>query len=367
MPIKRTPSQRTRRQFLTITAAGAGVALTSGVTAHAAGNPPGPQANSIGTLPPGVTPSAHSPIPTRALGRTGAQVSIMGIGGSHLGEVPDEKEAIAIVHEAIDAGINFFDNAWEYHDGRSEEILGRALAGGWRDKAFLMTKVCTHGRKADVAMAQLEQSLRRLGTDHLDLWQIHECIYHDDPELHFQPDGVIEALQKARQQGKTRFVGFTGHKDPTIHLKMLSHGFPFDTVQMPLNAFDASFHSFERGVLPEASRRGVGVIGMKSLGGVGDPVRQGAVLVEEALRYAMSIPGVSTTVTGVDHPDILRQNLAIARGFQPMSSEEMQALRERVRPLAADGRLELYKMTKYFDAKIGREQHGYPPEQELPL
>jgi aryl-alcohol dehydrogenase-like predicted oxidoreductase len=317
--------------------------------------------------PPKVTPSAHAPIPRRALGKTGAQVSILGLGGSHLGEVPDEKEAIAIVHEAIDAGINFFDNAWEYHDGRSEEILGRALAGGWRDKAFLMTKVCTHGRKADVAMAQLEQSLRRLGTDHLDLWQIHECIYYDDPELHFQPDGVALALQKAKQQGKTRFVGFTGHKDPAIHVKMLSHGFPFDTVQMPLNAFDASFHSFERSVLPEASRRGLGVIGMKSLGGVGDPVRQGAVLVEEALRYAMSVPGVSTTVSGIDRLDILRQNLAIARGFQPMSEEAMQALRERVLPLAADGRLELYKMTKYFDAKVGREQHGYPPEQELPL
>ena len=354
MPSKPTPSKRTRRQFLTITAAGAGVALTSGVAAHAADNPTS-------------TPSAQAPIPRRALGKTGAQVSILGIGGSHLGEVPDEKEAIAIVHEAIDAGINFFDNAWEYHDGRSEEILGRSLAGGWRDKAFLMTKVCTHGRKADVAMAQLDQSLRRLGTDHLDLWQIHECIYYDDPELHFQPDGVVEALQKAKQQGKTRFVGFTGHKDPAIHLKMLSHGFPFDTLQMPLNAFDASFHSFERSVLPEARRQGLGVIGMKSLGGVGDPVRQGAVLVEEALRYAMSVPGVSTTVSGVDHLDILRQNLAIARGFQPMSGEEMRALRDRVRPLAADGRLELYKMTKYFDARVGREQHGYPAEQELPL
>ena len=366
MPSNRTPSRRTRRQFLTITAAGAGIVLARG-GAQADGKPIGSQVSPVGPTSPKITPSAHAPIPRRALGRTGAQVSILGLGGSHLGEVPDEKEAIAIVHEAIDAGINFFDNAWEYHEGRSEEILGRGLAGGWRDKAFLMTKVCTHGRKADVAMAQLEQSLRRLGTDHLDLWQIHECIYYDDPELHFQPDGVVEALQKAKLQGKARFVGFTGHKDPAIHLTMLSYGFPFDTVQMPLNAFDASFHSFEQRVLPEARRRGLGVIGMKSLGGVGDPVRQGAVLVEEALRYAMSIPGVSTTVSGVDGLDILRQNLAVARGFQPMSGEEMQALRERVRPLASDGRLELYKMTKHFDAKVGREQHGYPPEQELPL
>jgi uncharacterized protein len=346
----------TRRRFLTTTAAGAAAALTSCGGAQAAGTPRGP-----------VMPTAHAPIPRRVLGKTGAQVSILGLGGWHLGAVPDENEAIAIVHEAIDAGINFFDDAWEYHDGRSEETLGRALAGGWRDKVFLMTKVCTHGRKADVAMTQLEESLRRLGTDHLDLWQIHECIHYDDPELHFQPDGVVEALQKAKQQGKTRFVGFTGHKDPDIHLKMLSHGFPFDTVQMPLNAFDASFHSFERNVVPEARRQGLGVIGMKSLGGAGDPVRQGAVLVEEALRYAMSVPGVSTTVSGVDHLDVLRQNLAIARGFQPMSGEEMQALRERVLPLAADGRLELYKMTKSFDAEVGREQHGYPPQQELPL
>ena len=346
----------TRRRFLTTTAAGAGVALTSCGGAQAAGNTRDP-----------VKLTAHAPISRRALGKTGAEVSILGLGGWHLGAVRDENEAIAIVHEAIDAGINFFDDAWEYHDGRSEEILGSALAGGRRDKVFLMTKVCTHGRTADVAMAQLEQSLRRLGTDHLDLWQIHECIYYDDPELHFQPDGVVEALQRAKQQGKTRFVGFTGHKDPDIHLRMLSHGFPFDTVQMPLNAFDASFHSFERNVVPEARRQGLGVIGMKSLGGAGDPVRQGAVLVDEALRYAMSVPGVSTTVSGVDHRDVLRQNLAIARGFQPMSGEEMQALRERVLPLAADGRLELYKMTKSFDAKVGREQHGYPPQQELPL
>jgi aryl-alcohol dehydrogenase-like predicted oxidoreductase len=309
----------------------------------------------------------RTPVPRRPLGNTGVQVAVMGLGGSHLGDVPDMNEAIGMVHEAIDAGIDFFDNAWEYHDGRSEEILGRALAGGFRDKAFLMTKVCTHGRKADVAMAQLDQSLRRLGTDHLDLWQIHECVHYDDPELHFQPGGVVDALRKAKEQGKTRFVGFTGHKDPAIHLKMLSYGFPFDTVQMPLNAFDATFRSFERSVVPEARRQGIGVIGMKSLGGMGDPVERGVVLVEEALRYAMSIPGVSTTVSGIDRPDILRQNLAILRGFKPMSEEEMQSLRERVRPIAADGRLEWYKTTKYFDAKVGREQHGYPTEQELPL
>jgi aryl-alcohol dehydrogenase-like predicted oxidoreductase len=280
--------------------------------------------------------------------------------------VRDPDEAARIVHEAIDAGVNFFDNAWEYHDGRSEEVLGKALAGK-RDQVFLMTKVCTHGRKADVAMKQLEDSLRRLGTDHLDLWQVHECVYDDDPELHFAPDGVITALQQAKQQGKVRFVGFTGHKDPRIHLAMLAHEFPFDTVQMPLNCFDGSFRSFEKLVVPEAVRRGIAPIGMKSLTGAGDPVREGVVTVEEALRYAMSVPGVATTVSGIDALDVLHQNLAIATAFEPMTSDEMQALRDRVHDVAADGRMELYKMTKHYDAKVGREQHGYPTQQELPL
>jgi len=293
-------------------------------------------------------------------------VSILGVGGSHLGDMADPEAAVRVVHEAIDAGVNFFDNAWEYHDGRSEEILGRALRGR-RDRVFLMTKVCTHGRPADVAMEQLEQSLARLGTDHLDLWQIHECVYDNDPDLHFAAGGVVEALDRAKQQGKVRFVGFTGHKDPAIHLKMLSHGFPFDTAQMPLNCFDATFRSFEQRVVPELVKRGIAPIGMKSLTGAGDPVRKGVVSVEEALRYAMSVPGVATTVSGIDSLDILRQNLAIARGFVPMRTEDMQSLRERVRAVAADGRHELYKMTTHYDAKVGREQHGYPTQKELPL
>jgi aryl-alcohol dehydrogenase-like predicted oxidoreductase len=293
-------------------------------------------------------------------------VSVLGIGGSHLGDVRDPDEALAIVAQAIDAGVTFFDNAWEYHDGKSEEILGRALQGK-RDQVFLMTKVCTHGRKADVAMQQLEDSLRRLQTDHLDLWQVHECIYDNDPDLHFAPGGVIDALERAKKDGKTRFVGFTGHKHPDIHLRMLAHGFPFDTVQMPINCFDGTFRSFEQRVLPELLTRGIAPIGMKSLGGAGDPVRKGVVSAQEALRYAMSVPGIATTVSGVDALDILRQNLAIARGFEPMRPEEMQALRDRVRGAAADGHNELYKTTTHYDAKVGREQHGYPTQLELPL
>jgi uncharacterized protein len=303
-------------------------------------------------------------IPRRPLGRTGEQVSIIGVGGYHLGTLPTIDQATRVVHEAVDAGVNFFDNAWEYHDGRSEEWLGRALEGR-RDKVLLMTKVCTHGRGGEVAMQQLEQSLTRLRTDHLDVWQIHEVIYESDPDLHFARGGVIAALDRAKREGKVRFVGFTGHKSPAIHLKMLAHGYPFDTVQMPLNCFDAMFRSFEQQVLPDLVRRGIAVLGMKSLGGDGQPILHGAVAAEEALRYAMSLP-VATTITGIDSLEVLRQNLGLARDFTAMSTADMQALRGRCAPYAADGHLELYKSTKWYDGAIGREQHGYPPPKELP-
>lgn len=304
-------------------------------------------------------------IPMRPFGKTGLQVSALGIGGYHLGSAPDLATAKRIVDEAIDAGINFFDNCWDYHDGKSEEWMGEALRGK-RDRAVLMTKVCTHGRKKDVAMQMLEQSLRRLQTDHLDVWQIHEVIYENDPDLIFAPGGVIEALVQARKDGKVRFVGFTGHKDPSIHLKMLSHNFPFDSVQMPLNCFDATFRSFEQRVLPELTRRGIAPIGMKSLGGSGEMVAHGAVTIEEALGYAMSLP-VAVTVSGINSPGVLHQNLAIARGFQPLSAARMNALRDRCRTEAADGRYELFKTTKKYDGDVGREQHGYPKASELPV
>src|SRR6185437_375894 len=261
-------------------------------------------------------------------------------------------------------GINFFDNAWEYHNGDSEIRLGHALKGR-RDRAFVMTKVCTHGRTKDVAMQQLDESLRRLQTDHLDLWQIHEVIYYNDPDLIFRPNGAAEALLAAKQQGKVRFIGFTGHKDPAIHLRMLSQNFPFDTVQMPLNCFDAGFRSFETHVIPEAARRGIAVLGMKSLGGSGEMVTHGAITAAEGLRYAMSLP-VTTTISGMDSLQVLQQNLAVARGFTPMSAAEMQSLRDRVRAYAADGRFELFKTTKKYDGEIGREQHKYPPVAKLP-
>ena len=302
-------------------------------------------------------------IPRRPLGRTGAQVSALALGGSHLGTVKSAREAARIVHEAIDAGLTFLDNAWEYHEGRSEEWMGKAIADR-REKVFLMTKVCTHGRDRQTAIRQLHQSLRRLKTDYLDLWQVHEVVYDNDPDLHFAPGGVIEALAQAKQQGKVRFVGFTGHKDPAIHLKMLAHDYPFDTCQLPLNCFDATFRSFEQRVLPELNRRGIAPLGMKSMGGEGDAVRKRAVTAAEALRYAMSLP-VATTVSGIDSVKVLRQNLRIACGFEPMTEDEMQALRERCAPLAADGRFELYKTSKKFDGEPGRKQHKFPSPEEL--
>lgn len=304
-------------------------------------------------------------IPKRPLGKTGLETSIIGMGGFHLGSADDLSTAKRMVDRAIDSGVNFFDNAWDYHQGRSEEWLGSALEGK-RDKVILMTKVCTHGRDKNVGMKMLEESLRRLKTDRLDVWQIHEVIYYNDPDLIFAPNGVAEALDQAKRQGKVRFVGFTGHKDPRLHLEMLKHGFPFDTVQMPLNAFDATFRSFEQNVLPEAAGRGMAVLGMKSLGGSGEMVRKGGVAVEDGLRYAMSVPGVSVTISGMDTPAVLEQNLAIARGFQPFTAQQMQAIRDRCRFEASDGRYELFKTTKKYDGDEGRKMHNYPPASQLP-
>lgn len=303
-------------------------------------------------------------VPKKRLGKTGVQVSAMGLGEYHLGSAETDQAANEIVAKAIDHGVTFFDNAWEYHDGLSEERMGKALKGR-RDQVFLMTKVCTHGRDKKVALRMLEESLRRLQTDHLDLWQIHEVVYDNDPDLVFAPNGVAEALVAAKQQGKVRFVGFTGHKDPEIHLKMLSHDFPFDTVQMPLNCCDM-FRSFETHVLPEATRQGIAALGMKSLGGSGELVRHGAVTPEQGLRYAMSL-AVATTISGVDTMQVLDQNLKVAVDFKPLAEAELQALRDQCRFLASDGRLELFKMTTKYDGKVGREQHHFPTTQELPL
>jgi len=297
-------------------------------------------------------------IPRRRFGRHDVQISALGFGGHHLGDAPDEATAIRMVREAVDGGITFFDNCWEYHRGKTEDWMGKGLKGR-RDRVFLMTKVCTHGRDKDLALRMLDESLNRLQTDHLDLWQIHGVAFDNDPELFIRKNGAAEALQQAQKEGKVRFVGFTGHKDPEIHLKMLATGFPFDSVQMPLNVFDSTFRSFEQKVLPELNRRGIAALGMKPLSGHGDAIRAGVVSAEESLRYAMSLP-VATTISGVDKPEVLQQNLRIAQNFQPMTPQEMQVLRQRVANVAADGRFELYKLSLKFDNPEARLAHQFP-------
>ena len=303
-------------------------------------------------------------IPLRPFGRHPEQsVSALALGGYHIGSVKSVRESIRIMHAAIDAGLTFFDNAWEYNEHESEVRMGRAIADR-RERVFLMTKVCTHGRDGKVAMRQLDESLRRLKTDYLDLWQVHECVYYNDPDRHFARGGVIEALDRAKKAGKVRFVGFTGHKDPEIHLRMLSFGYPFDACQLPLNAFDASFRSFEQRVLPELRRQQIAALGMKSLGGSGEMVKKKAISAADALRYAMSLP-VATTVSGIDSMKVLKQNLAIADGFRPLTKAQMEQIRHRVAALAADGRFERYKTTAEHDADEGRAQHGFPPMDQL--
>ena len=208
-------------------------------------------------------------IPLRQFGRHDVKISAIGFGGHHLGDAPDQSTAVRLVRQAVDGGITFFDNCWEYHRGKTEVWMGDGLEG-LRDRVFLMTKVCTHGRDKALALRMLEESLHRYRTDHLDLWQIHGVCFDNDPDLFIRKNGAAEALEQAKKEGKVRFVGFTGHKDPSIHLKMLATGFPFDSVQMPLNAFDANFHSFEQQVLPELNRRGIAALGMKPICGHGD-------------------------------------------------------------------------------------------------
>jgi aryl-alcohol dehydrogenase-like predicted oxidoreductase len=293
-------------------------------------------------------------VPSRPLGRTGVRVSIVGLGGYHLG-IPSEDEALRIIHTALDHGMNFLDNCWDYNGGESERRMGKALAGGYREKAFVMTKL--DGRTAQSTRDQLNQSLQRLRVETVDLVQIHEVIRPDDPERVFAPGGSIEALVAARKAGKLRFIGFTGHKDPDIHKHMLEvarqHSFRFDTVQMPINVLDAHYRSFEREVLPVAQQDGVAVLGMKSLA-AGLILEAGAATAEQCLRYAMSVPGIATTITGCDSEGILDQALSLAIDFKPMTDDERKALLARTGAAAQGGKWEKFKTTHMFD---GTEQN----------
>jgi aryl-alcohol dehydrogenase-like predicted oxidoreductase len=300
-------------------------------------------------------------IPTRPLGRTGEHVSLLGLGGAHIGK-PSESEAIRIVHEAIDAGVTFLDNAWEYNDRESERRMGLALAqDGYRSKAFLMTKDCAHDRVASHSMEKLEESLQLLQTDYLDLWQIHEVVWETDPDRIFAPGGSAEAMLKAKEQGKVRYIGFTGHKHPDIHRRMLSQGFPWDAVQMPLNVLDAHFASFEREILPICLEQGIGVIGMKTNAG-GHLQDTGLdVTPEEALRYALSLPDpVSTIVSGMDSLDVLHRNIAVANEFTPLTDDERAALLSRSAPHADGAVAEPFKSSRKFEGKVGRIANDYP-------
>ena len=297
-----------------------------------------------------------SGIATRPLGKTGVQVSMLGIGGHHQARPKDENVSFRIVHAAIDNGITFMDNAWDYHDGHAEEVMGKALAmDGYRKKAFLMTKVCD--RDYAGAMKQLEDSLRRLRTDVIDLWQFHECNYYNDPNM-IEEKGGLRAALEAKKQGKIRFIGFTGHKHPRIHRKMLALNFAFDTAQMPNNVMDDSFESFRHEVMPECAKRGMGIIGMKGCGGEGKMLQDGVVTVEECYRYFLSQP-VSTQVIGIASMDDLNRALTIGRSFKPMSAAELTALRARLKDVSGDGRYEHFKSTQVYDGPYHRKQHGF--------
>jgi len=306
----------------------------------------------VGSVAKQFAQAAEASVPYRALGRTGEKVSIVGVGGYHLSTQHDEQESIRIIRTALDNGINFLDNCWDYNDGKSEVRMGKALRDGYRQRAFLMTKI--DGQTKTSAAKQIDESLRRLQTDHLDLLQFHEVIRETDPARIFGSGGSMEAALEARKQGKIRFIGFTGHKSPDIHLKMLETGcarnFTFDTVQMPLNVMDAHYNSFEKKVLPVLVKRQIGVLGMKPMG-AGIILQSKAVSPLECLRYAMSLP-TSVVITGCDSVLVLQQALDVARSFKPMSSEETAALLAKTAPVAANGEYEQYKTTHNFDGTV---------------
>ena len=296
-------------------------------------------------------------LPMRALGNTGADVSVLCLGGWHIGFAAqqDEAEAIRIMHAAIDEGMTFFDNAWDYHDGGSEIVMGKALASpAKRDKVFLMTKGCD--RDYAGAMRCIDESLMRLQTDHIDLWQFHEIVYDNDPDWVFEQDGIRAAIE-AKAAGKIGHIGFTGHRDPRIHQTMLDKPFDWETVQLPINMMDAQFRSFSNEIVPQCVERGIGVIGMKTLGG-GVITGQAGISADTCIRYALSQP-VSSIVVGITSMDELRQNAASARNYTPMPDTDQAALLASVKDVAGDGRYELYKTTQRMDGPYHVKQHGF--------
>src|SRR5580698_3908439 len=326
-----------RRDFLkTVTAASVGAAIPT----HAQTSQP--------TKTPAKLPESPGML-YRELGTTGERVSAIGMGGYHLGKQKDAAESIQLIHAGIDRGITFMDNCWDYNDGISEVRMGQALRNGYRQKVFLMTKM--DGRTADEYSKQLEQSLGRLQTDMIDLVQFHEVIRMEDPDRIFASGGAIEAAMAARPAGKIRYIGFTGHKDPAVHLRMLEiaqkHGFHFDTVQMPINVMDAHFRSFTHQVMPVALKQGIGVLAMKTFG---DPyiLKSNTVQPIEALHYGLTQP-VSVVITGIDNQQVLNQAFEAARTFKPLTQAEVESLLDRTKVAASEGKFELFKTTSHFD------------------
>ncbi len=293
-------------------------------------------------------------VPTRELGRTGEQVSQLCVGGFHIGTLENQAAATRFLHEAIDLGVTFMDNAWEYHSGKSEEWMGEGIKSK-RDQVFLMTK--HHGRDKKTAMRHLEDSLKRLQTDVIDLWQFHEIVYDDDAEMIFAEDGGgIEAAYEAKQQGKVKYIGFTGHKNPKYFHEMLDHDFEWDALQMPLNPFDPHYRSFEKEILPRCLERRIGVLAMKTNGG-GHLLRTDVVTPEECMNYALSLP-VATVVSGMKNVEELRENAETARKHKPMTMQERSQLLEKTKELALTGEHEPFKSTNRYDGPVGRKLHG---------
>jgi aryl-alcohol dehydrogenase-like predicted oxidoreductase len=326
----------TRRHFLASTTAGA-------VTAIGIIRTPVLRAADAGTMP------------MRAFGKTGVKVSALGLGGWHIGIQKEVAESVRLIQAAMDAGVTFLDNSNDYNEGQSEIRMGEAIKGR-RDKVFLMTKFNFRDRKN--ALRELETSLQRLQTDHLDLWQFHSMERQEDADWIFAANGAIEAAELAKKQGKARFIGFTGHKSPDHHLKVLTKPYAWDAIQMPLNVLDPYFSSFERWVLPEAVKRNLGIVGMKPMAFRNAPL-SGAITGVECLHYAMSLP-VSVTITGIENQERLDQALKAVATFKPLSAAERAALSARMKPFVKDGQGEPYKVTKDFDNKPA----GFPPPYE---
>ena len=310
----------------------------------------------LGTLIAGITmgssfiscqKESFNGIPTRPLGKTGERVSIIALGGWDVAAKKTDKEVISMMQEAVDEGITFFDNSWDYHEGHSETLMGKALSErNRREKVFLMTKVC--GRDYKTAKTHLEDSLRRFQTDHLDLWQFHGIKYEDDPELIFDPDnGAMKAALEAREQGKIRYIGFTGHQHPKYHLAMLERDFEWATVQMPLNIIDPHYHSFQKQVLPVCQQRNIGVLGMKSLGAQDARIsKETKVNVDVCRRYVLSLP-VSSLVIGIQNRKELHSDIKMARSFKPLTEEEVSQLVKDTEVFGRDGHIEAYKTGNY--------------------